>query len=154
MTNLIKAIGRAGDEPRMTVVETSAPTPRPGEILIEVKMAALNEMDVEIRDGGWSSYVKRYLKQGPTLTGFEFSGIARSHGVRIREGDRVIGYVHVTSGPRTHAQRISVAEDNLHAIPDDLSFADAAAVLAMGLAAIDVFERLKPIRANQRGNSV
>ena len=149
MTRAIKAITLPKNSGRMSVVETSEPRAKSGQILIEVKTSAINEMDVEVREGGWKRYVGKYRKQGRTLTGFEFAGVARSAGTRIREGQRVIGYVHVTNGPRTHADMVVVNENCVHVIPDDLSLEDAAAIVSMGLAAIDVFERLKPLEAQQ-----
>ena len=132
------------------VVEAPIPRPGPGQVLVEVKVSAVNEMDVQVRGGGWARQVRRFRKAGPALTGIEFAGVARSDGARIRAGQRVIGYSPVLDGPRTHAQFSAMDERDLVAIPDDLSDEDAAALVAMGLTAIDVLERIAPLKAGQK----
>jgi NADPH2:quinone reductase len=131
------------------VVEAPVPKPRPGQILVEVKVAGVNEMDVQVRGGGWASQVKRFRRDGPVLTGFEFAGVARSDGRRIRSGQRVMGYSPVLDGPRTHAQFAVVDESALIAIPDSLGDEAAAALCVMGLTAVEVLERICPIGAGQ-----
>ena len=66
-----------GPDGRLTVVEAPVPTPRAGQILVQVKVSAVNEMDVQVRAGGWGSQVRRFRKAGVVLTGFEFTGVAR-----------------------------------------------------------------------------
>ena len=39
---------------RTQVVEAPVPVPAPGQILIEVRVSAVNEMDVQVRAGGWA----------------------------------------------------------------------------------------------------
>ncbi|TAL30890.1 NAD(P)-dependent alcohol dehydrogenase [Phenylobacterium sp.] len=132
------------------IVEAPIPTPRPGQILVEVKVAGVNEMDVEVRKGGWAGQVKRFRKDGPVLTGFELAGIARTDGRRIRAGQRVIGYSPVLNGPRCHAEFAIIDERALLAIPATLSDEAGAALTVMGLTAIEVLEHICPATAGQR----
>ena len=122
----------------MTVASAPIPVPRPGQVLIEVKVAAVNEMDVQVRAGGWKGQVRTFQRTGPVLTGFEFVGIARSDGVRIRRGQRVVGYVHVLNGPRCHAEFVCVAENDSAALPDGLD--DAGWILSQGAALVRPYE--------------
>ena len=142
------AVDPAGKSAR--VVEAPVPRPGPGQILVEITVAGVNEMDVEVRAGGWGDQVKHFRRSGPVLTGFEFAGIARTSGQRIRAGQRVIGYSPVLNGPRTHAQFAAVAESGVLAIPDALSNDAAAALCVMGLTAIEVLERICPVRPGAR----
>lgn len=132
------------------VVEGPVPEPKPGQILVEVKVAGVNEMDVQVRSGGWGRQVKRFQRHGPILTGFEFAGVARSDGRRIRAGQRVMGYSPVLDGPRAHAEFVALDERRLMAIPDGLDDEAAAALCVMGLTAIEVLERICPVGAGQR----
>lgn len=141
------AVDAAGHTAR--IVEVPVPEAGPGQILVEIMVAGVNEMDVEVRAGGWGPQVKRFRRAGPVLTGFEFAGIARTSGQRIRAGQRVIGYSPVLDGPRVHAQLAAVPESGVLAMPDSLNDETAAALCVMGLTAIDVLERLCPIRAGQ-----
>jgi NADPH:quinone reductase-like Zn-dependent oxidoreductase len=132
------------------IVEAPVPKPGPGQVLVEMKVCAVNEMDVQVRGGGWASQVRRFRKAGPVLTGFEFAGVARTDGARIRAGQRLIGYSPVLDGPRTHAQFAAIDERDLLAIPDDLSDEDAAALVVMGLTAIEVLEGIAPLAAGDK----
>jgi NADPH2:quinone reductase len=132
------------------VIEAPVPTPRAGQILVEITVAGVNEMDAQVRKGGWAGQVKRFRSAGPVLTGFEFAGIARSDGRRIQAGQRVIGYSPVLDGPRCHAQFAVADERALLAIPDSLSDEAGAALTVMGLTAIEVLERICPIAGSQR----
>ena len=150
MNEAMRALVRSADTGKMVVVEIPVPTPAQGQVLVEVNVSAVNEMDVQVRAGGWARYVKKFLKQGPVVSGFEFAGIARSDGHRIRAGDRVIGNVHVLYGPRTHAEYVCVDENDVGVIPATIPFDHAAALVAMGLTAIEILERLKPLVQGQR----
>ncbi|KCZ61454.1 NAD(P)-dependent alcohol dehydrogenase [Hyphomonas atlantica] len=131
------------------MVDVPVPKPKPGQILVEVTVAGVNEMDVEVRAGGWAAQVKRFRRVGPVLTGFEFAGIARTSGKRIRVGQRIMGYSPVLNGPRVHAQFATVQERSILAIPDSLSDESAAALCVMGLTAVEVLERLYPLSPAQ-----
>ncbi|WP_332773563.1 zinc-binding dehydrogenase [Phenylobacterium sp.] len=148
MTGIMRALTLT--EGRMGLGEAPIPVPRPGQVLVEIKVSAVNEMDVQVRAGGWKSQVKRFHKVGPVLTGFEFAGVARSDAGRIRTGQRVIGYVHVLSGPRVHAGHACIDENDLQAIQADMGDEDAAALVVMGLTAIEILEGLKRLQAGQR----
>lgn len=135
---------------RTSVVDAPIPAPGRGQILVEIKVSAVNEMDVQVRSGGWASQVKRFRRAGPVLTGFEFAGVARSDGARVRSGQRIIGYSHVLNGPRTHAEFACVHERDVQVIPDDLSDEDAAALVVMGLTAVEVLERIRRLKDGER----
>lgn len=143
---MMRALAVSSDGKPSQIVELPVPRPAPGQILVEIKVAGVNEMDVEVRSGGWAAQVKQFRRAGPVLTGFEFAGIARTDGERIRRGQRVVGYSPVLDGPRTHAQFAAVPESGVLAIPDALSDEAAAALCVMGLTAIEVLERICPVR--------
>lgn len=147
---VIRALAVDSARQASSVVEAPVPRPRAGEILVEIKAAGVNEMDAQVRRGGWASQVKRYHKDGPVVTGFEFAGVARSSGRRIREGQRVMGYSPVLDGPRCHAQLAVAPEAGIIAIPDTLSDEAAAALCVMGLTAVEVLERICPVIAGQK----
>lgn len=131
------------------IVDLPVPEAKAGQILVEMKVTGINEMDVEVRAGGWGAQVKRFRRDGPVLTGFEFAGVARSSGKRIRAGQRVMGYAPVLNGPRVHAQFAAVPESGVFAIPESLSDDAAAALCVMGLTAIEVLEHLYPLAQAQ-----
>ena len=150
MSRMIAALAQAGEPAKMTVTQIPAPVPGKGQILVGVKVSAVNEMDVQVRAGGWARNVKAFLKRGPVVTGFEFAGVALSDGARIKAGDPVIGYVNVLSGPRTHTAQACVDENDVQIIPRSLSLHDAAALVVMGLTAIEILEHLSPMGRGKR----
>ena len=149
MTGRMRALS-LGPDGKMIVVDADIPAPGRGQVLVEIHVSAVNQMDLQVRAGGWAGQVKRFRRAGPVLTGFEFSGVARSDGARIRAGQRVIGYSPVLDGPRTHAQFATVAERDLQVLPAALDDEAAAGLVVMGLTAVDILERLCPLRRGDR----
>jgi NADPH:quinone reductase-like Zn-dependent oxidoreductase len=101
------------------------PEPKPGEVLIELRAAALNHLDIWVRRG-MPSVPK------PRILGADGAGIRRDTGERVvinpgleRGGGRISVVGEHTDG--TCAELIAIPEENVYAIPDDLSFEDAAA---------------------------
>lgn len=101
------------------------PEPQPGEVLIELRAAALNHLDVWIRKG-LPSVPK------PRILGADGAGIRADTGERVvinpgldHGGGRISVVGEHMDG--TCAELIAVPEENVYPIPDDLSFEDAAA---------------------------
>src|SRR2546430_5697979 len=101
------------------------PAAGPGEVLIELRAASLNHLDVWIRKGLPSVPKPRILG-------------ADGAGVRVDTGERVVinpgieqkdGTIHVVGehGDGTNAELIAVPATNVYPIPDGLSFEEAAA---------------------------
>ena len=114
--------------------EAPDPVPGPGEILVRLRASALNHLDVWIRKG-LPSVPK------PRILGADGAGVveALGHGVSgFEPGERVVlnpgievggGRIHVIGehGDGTNAELIAVPATNVHPIPDELSFEEAAA---------------------------
>ena len=109
----------------LVLEEVPDPTPGPGEVLVRLHASALNHLDVWIRKGLPSVPKPRILG-------------ADGAGVRVDTGERVVinpgleqpdGSIHVVGehGDGTNAELIAVPETHVYPIPDELSFADAAA---------------------------
>jgi NADPH:quinone reductase-like Zn-dependent oxidoreductase len=98
------------------------PEPRPGEVLVELRAASLNHLDLWIRKG-LPSVPK------PRILGADGAGLVDGKRVVINPGIEhgeeitVIGE-HMDG---THAELIAVPEGNVYPIPDGMSFEEAAA---------------------------
>jgi zinc-binding alcohol dehydrogenase/oxidoreductase len=101
------------------------PEPRPGEVVIELRAAALNHLDIWVRKGMPSVPKPRILG-------------ADGAGIRVDTGERVVinpaldrggGKISVVGEHRdgTCAELVAIPAENVYPIPDDLSFEDAAA---------------------------
>ena len=108
------------------------PVPGSGQILVGVRAAGLNRADLLQRAGkypappGWPA----------DIPGLEYAGEVRALGAgvkRWRVGDRVMGLV----GGGAHAELVVVDEREAIAIPEGMSFADAAAIPEAFLTAWD-----------------
>ncbi len=108
----------------LVLEEVPDPVPGPGEVLVQLKASALNHLDVWIRKGLPSVPKPRILG-------------ADGAGIRVDTGERVVinpgvehgAAIHVIGehGDGTNAELIAVPESNVHPIPGDLTFEEAAA---------------------------
>ena len=94
-----------------------------GEVLIRLRAASLNRLDLWVRQGLPSVPKPRIL--GADGAGLDESGRRVVINPGIEHGDRVSVVGEHMDG--THAELIAVPESNVYPIPDELSFEDAAA---------------------------
>ena len=114
--------------------EAPDPVAGPGEVLVELRAASLNHLDVWIRKG-LPSVPK------PRILGADGAGVVEALGagvVGLDPGERVVlnpgieaggGRIHVIGehGDGTNAELIALPATNVHPIPESLSFEEAAA---------------------------
>lgn len=122
----------AGGVEVLSLVERPDPVPGPHQILIRVHAAGLNRADILQRRGGYPA-----PPGWPAdIPGLEYAGVVTSLGEGVslwRAGDRVMGLV----GGGAHAEYVVVHEQEALAVPQHLSFAEAAAIPEAFLTAYD-----------------
>ena len=100
------------------------PVPLDDEVLVELRAASLNHLDVWIRKG-----LPSVLK--PRILGADGSGVISGTDTRVVINPGIMrgGRIHIVGETMdgTHAESIAVDRDFVHPIPDSLSFEDAAA---------------------------
>jgi NADPH:quinone reductase-like Zn-dependent oxidoreductase len=106
------------------------PEPKEDEVLVRLRAASLNHLDVWVRKG-LPSVPK------PRILGADGAGIVEVAGSGFEAGQRVVinpavienGRMHVVGEAMdgTHAELIAITARNVYPIPDGLSFEDAAA---------------------------
>src|SRR2546426_2050715 len=100
------------------------PVAGPGEVLVRLRAASLNHLDLWVRKG-LPSVPK------PRILGADGAGVRVDTGERVvinpglEHGDVISVIGEHTDG--THAELVAVPESNVYPIPDSLSFEDAAA---------------------------
>ena len=138
-----------GDLEKLHIADVPMPTPGPAEALVEVKAAALNHLDLHTRRG-----IPGLKLPMPHIGGSDVAGVVAGIGSAVDQswlGKRVVlnpalacGHCafclageqslcdtfkimgeHTTGG---FAEYITVPASNLYAIPDNVSFSDAASV--------------------------
>jgi putative PIG3 family NAD(P)H quinone oxidoreductase len=114
------------------IVTRPDPVPGPNDVAVSVRASGLNRADLLQRAGrysappGWPA----------DIPGLEYAGTIDAIGAQVRRwsvGDRVMGLV----GGGGHAQGLTVHEDEAIAIPEGMSFIDAAAIPEAFLTAWD-----------------
>jgi NADPH:quinone reductase-like Zn-dependent oxidoreductase len=105
--------------------EVPDPQPGPGEVLVELRAASLNHLDLWIRKGLPSV-------EKPRILGADGAGVLATTGERVvinpglEAGDgtvRVLG----EHSDGTHAELVAAPAESVYPIPDSLSFEEAAA---------------------------
>jgi NADPH:quinone reductase-like Zn-dependent oxidoreductase len=133
----------------LRVEEVDDPSPGPGDVLVRIRAAALNHLDVDVRDG-----TSRFPVTLPHTLGVEVAGDVEELGEGVEGwsvGDRVNPYIMETCGDCRYcatgrenlcltpgfisfstgggyAERVVVKARNLIRIPDGVSYEDAAAL--------------------------
>ncbi|GHA76558.1 quinone oxidoreductase family protein [Pontibacter akesuensis] len=136
------------DQP-FTLIDTDKPAAGPGEVVVQVKAAALNRRDVWIQKG------KYFLKEYPAILGSDCAGVVTEVGEGV-DASWINQEVLVDPGsnwgdnPRVHAAKytilgmpeqgafaeyVKVPADNLHRKPQHMSFEEAAALPLAGVTA-------------------
>ena len=127
-------ITETGGPEQIQVGELPNPKPGAGEVLVRVQAASVNPIDTYIRGG----LVPMELPM-PFVIGSDLAGEVIEVGEGVSgwtAGDRVWASNQGLLGRQgTSAERACVAADCLHAIPENVSAEDAAAVALVGITA-------------------
>lgn len=121
---------RAGDASVLQLVDHERPTPRRDEVLVAVRAASVNPVDVKRRELGTGPL--------PKVTGSDFAGEVIAVGEAVEgfsPGDRVCGTgLHTPRFQQgSFAEYVCVPTDVLVQLPGAISYADAAAVALTGV---------------------
>ena len=127
----------AGEMPR--------PVPAAGEVLVEIKAAAVNPADGKWRAGMFADFAPVGF---PHVLGYDVAGVVTA-GEGMPVGVRVAAMLDsfLKGG---YAEYAAVARDRLAILPDGLSFEQAAAVPTAGLTGSQLIERAVDAQPGQR----
>jgi NADPH:quinone reductase-like Zn-dependent oxidoreductase len=135
------AIRDWGGRDAVELLDLEPPPDAPDGVLVRVRAAALNPVDVAIREGAMTSAFPATL---PVILGWDAAGVVERVGPAVtwfRPGDEVYGYCrrhNLQFG--TFAEYTTVPEGYLAPKPPSLSFEEAAAVPLAGLTAHQCLE--------------
>ena len=141
-------IDRTGGPDVLRIADVPVPEPAAGEVLIRVACAGVNPADWKCREG----YLSHFMQYSfPFVIGFDVSGVVAAVGTGVQgfaPGERVFAQTEVGAGKwGSYAEYVAVSQDSVVPMPDNLGFAEAAAVPTPALAAwTGLFDegRLKP----------
>lgn len=129
-------IDNFGGRERLQLAERPRPLPRQGQLLIRIKAAGVNPVDIKIREGLLRT---RMPHQFPVIIGWDAAGLVEEVGPGCRHfkvGDEVYAYCRtdiIYHG--TYAEYIAVDERSVALKPATLSFEEAASIPLAGLTA-------------------
>jgi NADPH:quinone reductase-like Zn-dependent oxidoreductase len=113
-----------GDESVLKYEEVEKPTPKSDEILVKVKISAVNPVDWKIRDGLGEMFGLKF----PIILGCEVSGTVEETGKRVKKfklGDEVLGFIAERSA---YAEYVIAKENEIVRKPENIDFENAAAI--------------------------
>ena len=142
-------ITKAGNVGVLQVREAPDLTPGPGEVAIDVKAAGVNFADVLARVGMYPD-----APPIPCVVGYEVAGTVAAVGPRVAEGDEV----PFAAGDRVvaltrfggYSTKVAVPAAHVFAMPDAMSFAEAAAIPVNYFTAYLAVVRFGNLQRNER----
>ena len=137
-------ITRPGGPGALEVRETADPEPGPGQVRIRVSAAGLNFAEVMAAQGLYPDAPKP-----PCVVGYEVAGVVDAPGERVQGyavGQRVLAMTHFGG----HADLVCVPADHVLAIPDAMSFEEAAAIPVNYVTAYHMLFRVASVRPGER----
>jgi len=131
----------------LRLVDIDRPVPKDGEVLIQVKAAALNPVDSKIRNG----YLKDIFPLPlPLVPGWEASGVVvESRLGGFRAGDEVVTRVPFQRGGG-YAEYMIAGEGQVVAKPAGLGFVEAASVPITAGAAYSLLYKFASVKPGDR----
>jgi NADPH:quinone reductase-like Zn-dependent oxidoreductase len=124
------------------------PEPKENEVLIRVKAASVNPVDVAIRKG----YLKEFTgNKFPLILGMDASGVVEKVGANVpkfKVGDPVIAFFTL-AGQGGYAQFVVATENEIAPKPSAITFEQAAAVPAAGSTAWTALVETGNLKARQ-----
>jgi NADPH2:quinone reductase len=132
-----------GSPDKLEVETVDAPQPRPGQVVVAVRAAGVNFVDALLVAG------KYQIKMTPPFTpGTEIAGeiVAIGDGVTgWSVGDRIAA----TSGMNGFAQQVAIGVPALRAVPDSMTFGQAATFVQSYATMLFAFTRRTTVRAGE-----
>jgi NADPH2:quinone reductase len=129
-------IDQTGGPDVLRLADVPMPEPAAGEVLIRAVCAGVNPADWKCREGYLSPFMQYSF---PLVIGFDVSGIVEAVGAGVTgfvRGQRVFAQTDVGAGRwGSYAEYVAVSQDSVAPIPDNLGYAEAAAVPTPALAA-------------------
>ena len=121
-------VNQYGVEDSMQLMDIPEPVPGPGEVLVSMKNAGVNPNETYVLTGTYAFYTPEL----PFTLGFDGAGIIDAVGGSVegfRAGDRVyIAGFMAKYNSGTYAQKVRVSADAVQLLPDNVDFAQGAAL--------------------------
>lgn len=134
-----------GDESVLDYTDVNRPEPKSDEILVKIEAAAVNPVDIKIRNGKGREWGMKL----PLILGADFAGTVEEIGSEIKkykQGDEVYGKIVIGC----YAQYVIVKEDELSLKPKNLDFDNAASIPMGALTAYQAIFDTANLKSGQK----
>ncbi|EON24563.1 alcohol dehydrogenase [Nocardioides sp. CF8] len=133
----------------LEAADVPVPAIGPHDVLVEVRAASINPLDVMVRNGEFKQLLKY---ERPFVLGHDVAGVITQVGADVRDfevGDEIY------ARPRdlrigTFAEQIAIDADDVALKPGSLSFAEAGAVPLVALAAWQALVEVADVKPGQK----
>jgi NADPH:quinone reductase-like Zn-dependent oxidoreductase len=132
----------------LTVSEVPTPQPGPGQVLVKVKAAGINPVDVAVRAGYYP-----LLGEPPFTIGWDIAGTVEALGdgvTAFQPGDAVFGMPYFPKQAAAYAEYAVAPADQLAAKPEAIDFDQAGGLPLAGLTAWQALVDAGEVKAGQR----
>ncbi len=112
-----------GPPEKLTIEEVPDPSPGEGQVLVEVRAAALNYPDVLIIDDKY-----QYKSKPPFIPGGEVAGVVSALGSGVSDlsvGDKIVAFGRPIGG---FAERVAIDASEARPLPEGLDFSEATGI--------------------------
>jgi len=134
-----------GDESVLNYTDVERPEPKEDEILVKIHAAAVNPVDLKIRNGKGKDFGMKL----PLILGADFAGTVEEVGSKIKKfkkEDAVYGKILLNC----YAEYVIVKEDELGRKPDNMDFNNSASIPMGALTAWQAIFDTANLKSGQR----
>lgn len=138
-----------GGPEQLRWVEVDRPVPLPTEVLVRVRAAGVNPVDVFTREG--KAYMRALTL--PHIPGWDVAGVVEALGygvTRFKVGDEVFGMPWFPRAASAYAEYVVAPSRHLALKPSHIDFTDAAALPLAGLTAWQTLVDVANVSAGMR----
>ena len=128
---VLAAFGPPGN---LAVAEVPDPVPGPGQVLVDVRIASITFVETQVRAG--SPPNPAMLPRLPAVLGNGVGGVVATAGAGVAPAMAGRRVITATGGSGGYAERAVADAAGLVDVPEELSLADAVALLADGRTAV------------------
>ncbi len=135
----------------LKLTDTPKPSPKSGEVLVQVKAISVNPVDAKTRAG--KAMYEQLAKDKPVILGWDIAGEVTAVGENVdkfKTGDAVFGMVNFPGHGKAYAEYVAAPADDLAHKPENVSFQQAAATTLAALTAWQVLTQQARLQSGER----
>jgi len=148
--SMMKAALVEAQNAEFTMTDIAKPVAQAGQILVRIKAAALNPLDLKIR-ANEAAHARHPL---PAILGIDMAGIVEAAGLGVtsfRAGDEVYGMTGGVGGLQGSLAEFAAVDADLVALkPRNLSMREAAALPLIAITAWEGLEERTQVKSDQK----